>query len=583
MPQPYLSEFEPIPLPTNNDPALKMIDEMMLDYWQSYPELYRAVNTNKTKTMMETALTKNNAIDDTAAQQKLNQSANDTPFLNWPFRGADLRQQRAEGHRLLREKTLSTGSVIVPRTTAHNRKCEHETIGQAQAERAELLDAQIKTWRSLLPALMRKFAKLPDKRNPNSLKHKVTVLMMLGLFAFILRLNSRREMNAELTGPVIFEHLKSIFPEIDTIPHADTVARYLQHLNPHLIEALHIDLIKQLIKNKKFKHMLIEGCLPITIDGAQKLYRQGLLEDERWLERKVGKGDTQHKQQYVYVLEANITLKNGLTLPLMSEFLYRQHNELERDEGKQDCELTAFERLTERLKAYFPKLNIILFMDGLFANQTVLGIVHRNRWEAIVRLPKRKLTDFAKQLNAEKDNRVALPEQPFYREREQAFFWKNDINYGYDWELNVNLVGCLERYDTIDRDTAEVVTQFSEHAWISTIPITQDNVHELINLGARKAWLIEHSFNVEKNHGYQYKHLFCREWFAMQGFHYLMRLGHAINALSEFSKTIKRYVKNLGVAATLELIRQTLFAPWLPMSWYVEQHSKKSQLRLQLE
>jgi hypothetical protein len=182
--------------------------------------------------------------------------------------------------------------------------------------------------------------------------------MMFGLFAFILRLNLRREINRELTGPLVQQQLKALFPVIDSIPHADTLARYLQRLDTQKIEALHIELIKGLIKNKKFKHMLIEGCLPITIDGAQKLYRQGLLEDERWLERKVGKGDTQHKQQHVYVLEANIMLKNSLTLPLMSEFLYRQHNELERDEGKEDCELTAFERLSERLKAYFPRLNI---------------------------------------------------------------------------------------------------------------------------------------------------------------------------------------------------------------------------------
>ncbi len=285
----------------------------------------------------------------------------------------------------------------------------------------------------------------------------------------------------------------------------------------------------------------------------------------------------------MYVLEANLTLKNGLTLPLMSEFLYREHSALERNEGKQDCELAALERLAERLKVYFPRLNIILFMDGLFATQGVLGIIDANRWETIIRLPKQKLTDFAKQLNTERRNRQALPEQPFYREREQTFFWKNGITYGYESQLIVNLIGCLERYEVVDTDTGEIVTCYSEHAWISSIPLDQGNVHELINLGARKAWLIEHSFNVEKNQGYQYKHLFCREWFAMQGFHYLMRLGHAINALSEFNRTLKRYVKQLGIGATLNIIRQTLFAPWLSMDWYRVQSFKTPQLRLQLE
>jgi hypothetical protein len=62
-----------------------------------------------------------------------------------------------------------------------------------------------------------------------------------------------------------------------------------------------------------------------------------------------------------------------------------------------------------------------------------------------------------------------------------------------------------------------------------------------------------------------------------------MRLGHFINALSEFNRTLKRYIKQLGVGATLSIIRQTLFAPWLPMDWYQAQSLKTPQLRFQLE
>ena len=95
-------------------------------------------------------------------------------------------------------------------------------------------------------------------------------------------------MNRELTSPAIFEHLKKLFPEIDSIPHADTLARLLENTNPQIIEALHIDLVKELITKKKFKSQLIHDCLPITIDGTQKLYRDGLLQDPLWCERSVG-------------------------------------------------------------------------------------------------------------------------------------------------------------------------------------------------------------------------------------------------------------------------------------------------------
>jgi len=128
-----------------------------------------------------------------------------------------------------------------------------------------------------------------------------------------------------------------------------------------------------------------------------------------------------------------------------------------------------------------------------------------------------------------------------------------------------------------------IVERFSEHAWISSIRVSIDNVHELFNSGARKKELVEDSINTEKNRGYHYKHVFSYDWHAMQGFHYLMRLGHAINAISEFTTKLKRYVKELGCAATLTLIKETLFSPWLSIEWYAQQPLKNPQLRLQLE
>ena len=69
----------------------------------------------------------------------------------------------------------------------------------------------------------------------------------------------------------------------------------------------------------------------------------------------------------------------------------------------------------------------------------------------------------------------------------------------------------------------------------------------------------------------------------MQGFHYLMRLAHAINAISEFTKKIKNLVKNMGCSAALKYIKETLFNPWLSSEWYEKQLLLTPQLRFQLE
>jgi len=76
---------------------------------------------------------------------------------------------------------------------------------------------------------------------------------------FVFRFDSRRQMNKDLTEPLLAENLRIIFPELETIPHADTLARFLKHSGPDEIEAIHISLIRDLIKNKKFKSQLIDG------------------------------------------------------------------------------------------------------------------------------------------------------------------------------------------------------------------------------------------------------------------------------------------------------------------------------------
>ena len=69
----------------------------------------------------------------------------------------------------------------------------------------------------------------------------------------------------------------------------------------------------------------------------------------------------------------------------------------------------------------------------------------------------------------------------------------------------------------------------------------------------------------------------------MQGFHLLMRLAHAVNALSEFTRKFKKWIKEQGCSAILKLIKETIFNPWLPSEWYEQQHTKSRRLSLKIE
>ena len=252
-------------------------------------------------------------------------------------------------------------------------------------------------------------------------------------------------------------------------------------------------------------------------------------------------------------------------------------------EGKQDNEITAFERLAARIKKYFSRQRLIFFMDAMYATFDTMEMMKSYGWEFIITLPRKKFTGFSKILNRESKYGIPAPDHKYWRGRRQEFYWQNNVFDDEARGLKIHLAGCLEEYEEVDRITGEIKKRYVDRAWISSIMIFSNKLHYLFNEGARKKELIEDSINTEKNRGYHYKHAFSYHMNAMQGFHYLMRLGHAINALSEFTKGLRKHIKSLGVNATLKLIKDTLCSPWFLPEWYESVCDEPPQLRFQLE
>jgi len=352
-------------------------------------------------------------------------------------------------------------------------------------------------------------------------------------------------------------------PELDSMPHADTLFRLLRDIDVDHLEAAHVALIQRLIRGKKFRRYLINNCYPIAIDGTQKLARDSLWSPEA-LQRHVGAPDAQRPQYYVYVLEANLAFQNGLCLPLLSEFLEFTQGDI--DNNKQDCEQRAFERLSARLKRLFPRLPIVLLLDGLYANGPVMARCRDYHWDFMIVLQDKSLPSVWEEVQGlralQPDNRL----QRTWGTRHQRFCWVNGIEYTYGpnarHRLAAHVVVCEEHWQQLD-DNAEPVSNTSRHVWLSSRPLNSHNVHQRCNLGARYRWGIEASFLVEKHQGYHYEHCFSYHWNAMKGYHALMRLAHLLNTLARFSRALARHYHELGVRGFLQFVRETCANPWL--------------------
>jgi hypothetical protein len=454
-------------------------------------------------------------------------------------------------------------------------------VEQEEQARTEALIEHARLIRDKLPTLLKKLSRIRDPRKPLLLRHKLTTLMVYGILMFVLQTGSRRRSNEKLSAPAMKSALMALFPDLESLPHHDTLYRLLAAIEPERIEEAQVALVRDLIRDKKFSDHLVEGCYPIAMDGTQKLIRR-LLPDDPWLQRQVGAEGKKRTQYYVYVLEANLVLSNGVSIPLMSEFLNYHKGDSERE--KQDCEQRAFFRLAERLKKAFPHLSIMLLLDGLFAGGPVMSRCRDYGWQFMIVLQDASLPQLWQEYHGlrrllTKEDRLSQR----WGDRDQSFELVNDIDYRYGDNgtnrLTIHLVVCQESWEEVDAEGRRV-ERSGRWAWISDLPFSRETVHVRCNLGARHRWGIEEGLLVEKRQGYDYEHCYALDWNAMRGYHYLMRIGHLLNLLASFASTLTRAFKERGAQGFIEWLCSTLSGRWLDPALLMAWLTAPFQLRL---
>ncbi len=250
---------------------------------------------------------------------------------------------------------------LIP-STRPNAKSPYATSTEEPVARQTDADALAGVLLTQLPPLLERFARLTDPRRVARCRHRLTVLLGYAIFLFLWQFASRREAHQTLSNPPVWEGLRAVFPELDTIPHTDTVARLFEQLDPVAFEDALRDPIGRLLRKRKFQRWMVQKHYLVVIDGSQKGTHDAPWASEA-LRRKTGP-DTVSDQ--VYVVEAILTGPQVLTIPLMAEFC---ENEASTDATtKQDGELKAFHRLAMRLKAAFPRVPFCLLLDGLYPN-----------------------------------------------------------------------------------------------------------------------------------------------------------------------------------------------------------------------
>ncbi len=140
---------------------------------------------------------------------------------HWPP-GTGGNQTATEGKKKqqqrLRRQQREAGLIPRCAPTPSNCKSRFESTEQETSARHDAVTGLIQLVRQQLPVLLKRLDKIPDSRNPNKLKYKITVLMIYGILVFVFQYASRRAANGEITRPMFEENLRVLLPVLCLCP-----------------------------------------------------------------------------------------------------------------------------------------------------------------------------------------------------------------------------------------------------------------------------------------------------------------------------------------------------------------------------
>jgi hypothetical protein len=365
---------------------------------------------------------------------------------------------------------------------------------------------------SLLEGLRTVCAGFPDARRSTDVDYSTTDIGLSAFSLFFMQSESFLSHQRRLEQGHGTSNCQTLFG-MKKIPTDNYIRLMLDPVSPEALQPCFDQVIEQLRERDGLKafQRLGERTL-VALDGTEYFCSQKL-SCPQCLTRKRGNGKT---ESYHAMLAAMIVAPgHNMVLPLMPEFITPQDGA-----EKQDCERNAAKR---RLSAHGKRvqhLHPVYLGDALFSCQPLAEAVLETGADFLFVVKKdghKTLYEFIE--GASLGQRTVIERKP----------GKRSLTYRYRW---IEAVPLRDGEDALTVNWLRVTIADEkgkvtyDGAFVTSLPLTADNVVEVAAC-ARARWKIENeSFNVLKNNGYNLAHNFGH------GKKYLARTFAAMNLLA---------------------------------------------------
>jgi hypothetical protein len=384
------------------------------------------------------------------------------------------------------------------------------------------------TIRHHFPDLFEWMCGLDDCRKKAS-HYELAAHLTACLAMFIFKTESRNGYNQLREKEQFRINFKKLFGF--PMPHGDSVNNVIEQLDETQVEILAQKMVQALLKQKKFhKTRYRDKWFRVAVDGS------GVVSfDHQHCEQCLHSTSRNGKTTWYHnVLDARLVTPNGFSISLATQWIENP----EGDYDKQDCERKAFQRLAIKLKKAFPRLPIILLVDGLYPYEGFFATCEVNNWAYSATFKDGCLRTVWEEVQGlqtlQINNRhVHTRFCPNQKTIEQTYQWVEAIDY------NGHTLNWLECREKITDKEGGITESLFTH--ITNLPIDKTNIIKTSATG-RLRWKIENEgFNTLKNGGYGMQHKWVRKSYqGLKNYYQFMQMGYLINQLLVKSVTFQK-------------------------------------------
>jgi len=344
-----------------------------------------------------------------------------------------------------------------------------------------------------LPPLLKRiravFDQLPDHRDKN-VTYPLSDALMSAIAMFGLKDEHLLAFDDLRNDPVRQANLKQLYG-IAQAPCDTQMRSILDEVDPHTLRPAFRSIHQTLQKQGVLEPYRFLGGYLVSVDGTG-LYSSSKISCPECCSKQHKNGNVTYYHQ---LLGAVVVHPDKPTvLPLFPEAITRQDGTT-----KNDCEHNASQRLLPDLHQAFPRLKMIALQDALACNGPHIKTLQANDFSFIITAKPRSDSLLLKTVLAGlSDDSTTEFEQTDDDGVVRGYRFRNTVPLNHEHaDLKVNFIDYWEV-----KPNGKTFT----YACVTDLPVTAENVAEIVRAG-RARWKVENeTFNTLKNQGYNLEH-----------------------------------------------------------------------------